>query len=120
MLMEKPYNSAFYADMNVAMAFHFVNCHHVCFIVINGRRVASFSLALFPESPINDPARKQCPTIRLLSITVTQFRLMMDKIFQSQLSYTVCFLPLSFNIFRETGIPAIFKHSDIQTFRHCV
>jgi hypothetical protein len=106
--MEKPYNSAFYADMNVAMVFHFVNCHHVCFIVINGR----FSLVLFPESPINDPARKQCPTIRLLSITVTQFRLMMDKIFQSQLSYAVGFLLLSFNIFRETGISSIFKQSE--------
>lgn len=47
LLMEKPRYSAFYADVYVAMAFHFVNCHHVCFIVTNGNRVASFSRALF-------------------------------------------------------------------------
>jgi hypothetical protein len=110
--MEKPSHSALYADMNVAMAFHFVNCHYVCFIVINGSREASFSLALFPDSPINDPGRKQCPTIRLLSIAVTQFRLMVDNIFQSQSPYAVCSLPLSFNIFGETGIPAASKQSE--------
>lgn len=55
MLMGKPSYSAFYADMYVAMAFHFVNCHHVCFVVTNESRVACFSLALFPASPINDP-----------------------------------------------------------------
>lgn len=61
----------FSTGMNTTMVFHFVICHHVCFVMTNESRVASSSLVLFSARPINDPVENNVLYFVCLPMTVT-------------------------------------------------